>query len=252
MAVVDFASASITGRMREVNEDAWVASPGVGVFLVADGCGGMSSGRLAADIAVRAIERILTDPRAADAGIEPLAEAIHVANEQVRAAAIGPQRGMGAALAVLRLAPPWAVSASVGDCRVYRYRVVGGEAGQDVDDRGGALSVLTSDDSLMAAMLKADAPPEQVLEVARTHAHVITKALGTGSSLDVDIGYSLLEPGDLYLVCSDGVWRQLSATDIRASISAAGVSLATRCAHLLKLADDRVGYDNATALLVQC
>jgi protein phosphatase len=248
----DFAGATLTGRSRAVNEDAWSAVPGAGVFLVADGCGGLSSGRVAADLAARAIERTFAAGSPTSWPLEPLAMAIDEANAGVLAAAIGPQRGMGTALAMLRLAPPWAVLAVVGDCRVYRYRLGYDAHREDVDPRGGVLARLTTDDELWSDMLRSGAPVERALQLKADHGNVITKALGTSPRLDVRVEYTRLEPGDLFLLCSDGVTRQLEDDAIRACVSPAEVPLATRCARLLQAADERVGHDNATAVLVQC
>ncbi len=250
-AVVDFAGATITGRNREVNEDAWAAVPVAGVFLVADGCGGFSSGRLAADIAARTIERFFSAGSPTAWGLEPLSMVIDEANTRISEAAVGKQRGMGAALAALRVAPPWVVTAIVGDCRVYRYRVESVAADEGADARGGVLTRLTTEDTLWISMLRSDTAIEKVLEAHKDHPNVITKALGTSPRIDVRVEYARLEPGDLYLVCSDGVTRQLEDRDIQACISM-DVPLATRCERLLRASDERVGDDNATAILVQC
>lgn len=101
-------------------------------------------------------------------------------------------------------------------------------------------------------MLRSSASFEKVMEVYKDHANVITKALGTSPRIDVEVQYTLLEPGDLFLLCSDGVTRQLDDHAIRACLSPADVPLSTRCERLLQAADERVGHDNATAVLVQC
>jgi serine/threonine protein phosphatase PrpC len=251
-AVVDFAGATITGRNREVNEDAWAAVPGAGVFLVADGCGGLSSGRAAADIALSTIERVFSTGSPTAWGLEPLSMAIDEANRRVSEAAVGKQRGMGAALAALRVAPPWVVTSIVGDCRVYRYRVGSVAAHEAIDARGGVLTRLTTEDALWVSMLRSDTPIEKVVEAYKDHPNVITKALGTNPRIDVRVEYARLEPGDLYLVCSDGVTSQLEDREIRACISPDAVPLPTRCERLLQASDERVGHDNATAVLVQC
>jgi len=247
---VEHAGISIIGRSRELNEDAWGAFPTLGVFVVADGCGARSSGRGPADIAVQTIERHLLDglhPR-----VEPLASAIDEANTQVRLAAVGEHRGDGATMAALRVAPPWIVAANVGDCRIYRYRRGYHASDARADTRGGALTRVTTDDSLWLHMLKAGASFDSVTGAYDTHRNVVVQTLGVGERVDVHVQYTKLQTGDLYLLCSDGVTAQLGDIDIRDCISDESVALAARCARLVRKADEGAGADNVTAVLVQC
>src|SRR6185295_3880826 len=115
---------------------------------VADGCGGLSSGRAAANIALSTIERVFSSESPTAWGLEPLSMAIDEANRKVAEAAVGKERGMGAALAALRVAPPWIVASIVGDCRVYRYRVDSVAAHEDIEARRGVLTRLTTEDTL--------------------------------------------------------------------------------------------------------
>jgi PPM family protein phosphatase len=239
---VQHAGCSIVGRNRSVNEDGWASLPSAGVFFVADGCGGEASGRVAADLALGSLEGVLL--RGSVGGVEPLAAAVDEANVAIRAAAIGKQRGMGAAIAALRLASPWAVTAHVGDCRIYRYR--------RSDTHGGVLVRMTTDDSLWVHMVRAGASFDEVKEAYETHGNVITQALGTGPNIQTHVEYQALEPGDLYLLCSDGVTRQLDDESIRNLISDDDLPLAERCEKLVRAADERLGTDNVTAILVQC
>ena len=211
--VVPHAGASIVGRCRELNEDAWAAFPNLGVFVVADGCGARLSGRPSAHIALQTIERQLLD--GLHPNVEPLASAIDEANTQVRLAAVGEHRGDGATVAALRLAPPWVVTASVGDCRIYRYRRGYHASDARADTRGGVLTRITTDDSLWVHMLKAGASFDSVKDAYESHRNVVMQALGVSERIDLHVQYTKLQSGDLYLLCSDGVTAQLVDNDIR-------------------------------------
>jgi serine/threonine protein phosphatase PrpC len=222
--VAGHAGGSMTGRRRAVNDDAWVALPDLGVFLVADGCGGRASGRTAANLALSTIERVLS--AGAPGVVEPLAAALDEANARICGAQVGEQRGMSASVVALRLAPPWIVTASVGQCRIHRYR-------RGIDP---------------SSMRGVDARRS----VRESHGAVTTQALGTApDELEIQVHYASYRSGDLFLLCSDGVTNQLDEESIRALLSGDEASLDARCKRLLQAADERGGKDDATAVLVQ-
>src|SRR5262249_55774613 len=156
-------------------------------------------------------------------------------------AAVGDSAGMACSLIGLRLAPPWMVAVSNGDCRLYRYR-----RGYDpathaaVDAMGGELRRLTVDDVLSLEMLKSGAAFEEMTEIERTHPTVITRVVGWPSEVEaVKVEYFRLMSHDLYLLCSDGVTRQLDDITIRDIISNDEEGLADRCELLVQTADKR-------------
>ena len=219
-AEYEYAGASITGRSRGTNEDAWAALPALGVFLVADGCGGPGAGRVAADVTLASFARAV-----ACGDADPLLTAIREAHEALILAA---DRGMGATLTALRFAAPWVATASVGDCRVYRLRPSG-----STRRGGGPMSALT----LLTDITS------RVGSEART--------LGDGPAPVVRVRNTALLPGDLYLLCSDGLTNQLELDAIGAIVSEERLSLAGRCEQLVRAADEGVGEDNVTAVLVR-
>jgi protein phosphatase len=253
--VVDYAGASVTGRHREINEDAWGAIESASVFIVADGGGGDASGRLAADLAVTSFRRFFSGREAAQGNgpphADPLAIAVFEANVRIATAAVGDSEGMSCSLIGLRLAPPWLVVVSAGDCRLYRYRRGYDPSTYPRADRGGGeLRRLTVDDVLALDMWKSGASFEQCAEIDRTHPNVITRVVGLRSDLDVTVAYFPLSSNDLYLLCSDGVTRQLDDYTIREIISNENEALADRCDLLVQTADERSGADNVTAVLL--
>ena len=244
---IDYAGVSLTGRQREVNEDAWGVLESANLFVVADGCGGVSSGRVAADMAVttfRQLSSLQTSYAGTlPSGMDPLAAAACEANAKIFRAATGTERGMGCAVAALRFDPPWVVTVAIGDCRIYRYRYT--------ENHGQKLMRMTTEHELWTWMLKFGAPLDDVLRARTDHGNVIMRALGTCAEMDVEVEYSRHLAGDLYLLCTDGLTRQLPDQDICAMVSDEDCPLDLRCTHLAEAADARVGADNVTALLLR-
>jgi protein phosphatase len=222
------AAASIAGHHRAINEDAWGTDEHARVFVVADGCGGASSA--AADIVVETLLAPVPSQR-----MDPLAAAVELANQRILHAAVGDKNAMACAAAAVRFDLPSIAITHVGDCRVYRLRK-------------GQLKQLTLDHDLKLEVLRDARSYAQVN--LDDHATVITRALGTTPSIDIDVQYRHTQPGDLYLLCSDGLWRQLSDVAIESTISTEH-SLADRCQALVSAADGASGYDNVTVVLVQ-
>lgn len=238
-ALAEFAGATRIGRRRLVNEDALGAVEQADVFAVVDGCGGVAPGDLAAKLAIEALRRGFTGVAPAGPQAEPLAAAVHLANRTIidEVGARWPRSGIGCTLAALRLGPERDVVVHVGDCRIYRMR-------------DGKLERLTLDHDLAQIGLRQGCDLAAVQEVMRTHSTVVTASLGFATDLELDVRYLAGRPGDLYLLCSDGITRQLADADI-AGVLAATDGLAAGVERLLDMADDRGGSDNETALLVR-
>jgi serine/threonine protein phosphatase PrpC len=154
---------------------------------------------------------------------------------------------MGAAVAAIRFEGASAAIAAVGDARVYRLR----RGAPDVSLHTG-FEQLTTDDVLWLDVLTKGAPLDEVIRVRETHPTVITRALGLGGELELKVRYAVVRPGDLYLLATDGLTRQLDATEIEKILDDGRLSLTGRCTQLVEDADRRVGADNVTAVLVDC
>lgn len=256
--VIDYAGASVTGRHREINEDAWGAIESTSVFVVADGGVGGPSGRLAADLAVTSFRRFFSGREAgfssfgaAPPNADPLAVAVLEANVRIATAAVGDSQGMSCALIGLRLAPPWLVAVSAGNCRLYRYR-----RGYDpatypnADASGGELRRLTVDDVLSLEMWKLGGSFEQCADIDHSHPNVLTRTVGFRPDLEVTVNYFPLVTNDLYVLCTDGITRQLDDYTIRDIVSNDEEAIADRCDLLVQTADERSGADNVTAVLL--
>lgn len=231
------ATRSDPGRKRSANEDFFAADEKLGLFVVADGLGGHVAGRRASELGVG----VLVETIAADGDEAPLAllrAAFTQANSAIRnLAARDPQlRGMGTTLAALWLRGDEALVAHAGDSRLYLYRA-------------GLLHALTLDHSLVGERV---ARGELTTEQARVHPsrHVITRAVGVLESVDPDVASLKPHPGDVFVLCSDGISSQLTDDEIRDCLLECRTDLARASCELVDLANARGGEDNATVVLV--
>lgn len=196
------AAGSDRGRVRDGNEDSLLHRPGDGLFAVADGMGGHAAGEVASRLAVEAVEESLSD-----VGVLPAAdrvtEAVEEANRRIlRDADEHPGRsGMGTTLTALALVPDgrWRIG-HVGDSRAYLFR-------------DGELRQLTTDHSWVGRKVAAG---ELTKEEARRHpmSSVLERALGTSRRVEVDVEEGRARPGDLFLLCSDGLTDMLPDSEI--------------------------------------
>jgi PPM family protein phosphatase len=228
----DSAGRTDPGRRRRRNEDAFVVAPPL--FAVADGMGGAQAGEVAARLATAAFREY----HEADdlVGEERVAAIIQEANRRIyeRARVDTQVSGMGTTVTAALVEEARIVIGHVGDSRAYRLR-------------GGSLEQLTDDHSLVADLVRGGRiSPEE----AETHPQrsVITRALGTDAEVDVDSLSVNAEPGDLYLICSDGLTTMLGDEEILAILESAK-SLEHAGKDLVKAANRRGGEDNVTVVL---
>lgn len=220
-----------TGRRRLQNEDAFVCRPPL--FAVTDGMGGAQAGELASRLAATTIE----DGGAAPRGEDELAELIRTANQRVfeRAASDPQAAGMGttATVVVVDEAVGTLTLAHVGDSRAYRVR-------------DGALERLTSDHSLVAELVRSGRLTEEEAAVHPARS-VITRALGTEPEIEVDTATIALQPGDLVLLCSDGL-SSMVADPVIATLAATSPGPAEATEALVTAANEAGGEDNVTVV----
>jgi serine/threonine protein phosphatase PrpC len=237
---VRYAAAAVTdrGRKRPSNEDAFGYSVEDGVYVVCDGMGGAAAGEIASSIAVDEFLRILC---AGDPAVTPSAlanDAVAAANHAIfsRAQRNPKLSGMGTTLVALLVEDSQVWALNVGDSRCYRLR-------------SGRLEQLTVDHSLVDEQVRLGrmSRAEAVRSPLR---NVITRALGTQTQVTPDLFQFEAEPGDLFLLCSDGLSRELSDKQIESQL-APGLPLPDRCTHLVEAAKKAGGHDNITVILVQ-
>jgi PPM family protein phosphatase len=239
-AVVHFTAAAVTdrGRKRPSNEDAFGYSVEHGIYVVCDGMGGAAAGEIASSLAVDEVMRLLTghselNPFPADAE-----QAIAAANEAIftRAQRSNKLSGMGTTLVGLLANEHHAWMVNVGDSRGYRLRNSG-------------LEQITLDHSLVEEQVRLGRMDRD--EALRSPLrNVITRALGTQSTVTPDMFELEIEPGDVFLLCSDGLTRELSDSRIE-SLLRVNAPLDELCNRLVGAANQAGGADNITCLLVR-
>lgn len=180
---------------RKNNQDAVVV--GDGLFGLADGVGGLSSGEVASRLALDA----LNADYVTDRSVAGLLHACQQANLAVLRRADREAVTMGTTLvAVAVTADAGVVAAHVGDSRLYRLR-------------DGHLDLLTRDHTVIAELLRAGAVSEEAAD-EHPHRNVLTRAIGVGADVDVDCVELSCQPGDRLLLCSDGLFKTLSTEEI--------------------------------------
>jgi len=241
-AVLHYAAAAVTdrGRKRTSNEDAFGLSVEHGVYIVCDGMGGAAAGEIASSLAVDEMMRVLKARGSNEntPASKLIAEAVAEANEAIFARAQRNPRlsGMGTTLVglVARENRVWVIN--IGDSRCYRMR-------------GRRLEQLTEDHSLVEEQVRMGRMTES--EALRSpFRNVITRALGTQPSVSPDIRELEADAGDLFMLCSDGLTRELS-DDLIESLLCLDLGLENLCGRLVHAAKKAGGHDNITCLLVR-
>jgi protein phosphatase len=243
---------SHAGRQREENEDAFGSFVDARLFIVADGMGGHNAGEVASVMAVDALETFFrsyhADPRQPwphpvdtelSLGANLLRVGIKVANDKIRTAAKQDRAKtrMGTTIVALAVGDAQLTIAHAGDSRAYRLR-------------SGDLKRLTRDHSIVEEMIAAR--PEMTDEeiAAFAHRNVVTRSLGSKEEIEPTVLVEPLEPGDLYLVCSDGLWGSVPDEKMK-GILLSTADIEAACQLLIDAANEAGGPDNITAVIVR-
>jgi protein phosphatase len=243
---------SHAGRQREENEDAFGSFLDERLFIVADGMGGHNAGEVASVMAVDALETFFrsyhADPRQPwphqvdsdlSLGANLLRVGVKVANDKIRAAAKQDRakNRMGTTIVALAVGDAQITVAHAGDSRCYRLR-------------GGDIKRLTRDHSIVEEMIAARPEMTEAEIAAFAHRNVVTKSLGSKEQVDPTMLVDPLQEGDVYLVCSDGLWGSVPDEKIK-RIVASTPDIEAACQLLIDAANEAGGPDNITALLVR-
>lgn len=246
------AGLSDVGLQREHNEDSFVVLKEFDLFVVADGMGGHRAGDVASRIATETISEFfrttanedITWPFHFDTNLSEeenrLLTGIRVANRQIfeRSTRSRECHGMGTTVvgAMFSARKGRMYIGHVGDSRCYRVR-------------GGQIQLLTRDHSLINDYLLAmpDLTDEQKSELPR---NVITRALGMQDHVVVDLQHDDPTPGDVYVLCSDGLSGMVGDEDMTEIIVTAS-DVREACRRLIHRANERGGEDNITAILIK-
>lgn len=239
-----FFSLTDTGRVRANNEDALAIVPEAGLVVLADGMGGYNAGEVASALATEAVVARLgapmpRQPTGRNGLTQAVAEAIHAANRAVFDASRDDDdhRGMATTLVTGVFAGARLAIAHVGDSRVYRFRQ-------------GHLACLTRDHSLLQEQVDAGLISPELARLAQ-HKNLVTRAIGVAASVDFDVQEHVVQPGDTYLFCSDGLNDMLTDAQM-AAILRHHPPLEHAARALLDSANAAGGRDNISLVLVQC
>jgi len=248
---LEFAGLTDVGRKRDHNEDALLLAPSLDLAVVADGMGGHNAGEVASNIAITALEsffkRIAADPDATwpyrfdlrfDECGNRLCTGIQFANRKILEAGAkdAGRRGMGTTCVGIHVAGSRAYFGWVGDSRGYLFRK-------------GRLEPVTSDHSLVNELLRTGRlAPADVASFQ--HKNVITRALGQGKDVTVDVETRLVEPGDILVACCDGLTGMLEDDRI-GQILDREHELDRACQRLIDASNAAGGLDNITVALVR-
>ena len=250
-SIIEVANISDTGQKRRHNEDSTVTDSSLGLAVVADGMGGYKAGEVASAITAQLIldEVRNTMPSAKDGEIDEesglstaslvIRNAVVKANAHVfRTAQEVPQcEGMGTTVVVVFYHGERVSIAHVGDSRVYRLR-------------GEEFKQITSDHSLIQELVDRGLfTPEEAAE--NTPKNLVTRALGMEEQVDVDVQEQDSTPGEIYLLCSDGLNDMVDDEDIHLTLSKYGAHLVEAAGELVRLANEKGGKDNISVVLVR-
>jgi len=236
------------GMVREHNEDCFVIVPESGLAVLADGMGGHLAGEVASAMAIDQVTQHLLnafargrDHSANDSSDDSslLVDAIKTANAAIHQASMTrpEQSGMGTTIVAAVFSDDHLTVAHVGDSRLYRYR-------------HGVLSQITEDHSMVQELLRRGLiSPEE----ARTsvNKNLVTRALGVDPVVEVDVRETDLAPGDLYLLCSDGLNDVLTDEEIAGHIANHPDDLDAAARGMIQQVNERGGPDNVSIVLIR-
>jgi serine/threonine protein phosphatase PrpC len=251
--LVQIVSGGVTdvGRVRTNNEDSFRILDPFHLFVLSDGMGGEAHGEVASSLAVDTIVSYCTQAND-DAGLTLVAdssdnwsEKTRLLQNAVRAANLSifesaqknsEQRGMGATVTAAWVNDSKLSIAHVGDSRAYLLR-------------SGSLQQLTNDHSLVAEQVRRGIISRQQAEESEMQS-VLLRALGAHNEVEVDVDETAIYPGDVLLLCSDGLTRMVTEPEIAGTLQAE-TNPSAAAQKLIDLANENGGLDNITAIVAR-
>lgn len=248
---LEIANASDPGLSRSFNEDSIVIDAELGLLVLADGMGGYKSGDVASTMATnfirdefkRRLNEEMTQPSSKldqlSASSVTLKSVVEKTNRAIykTAQVDSKYHGMGTTVVLMLFHDDWATIAHVGDSRLYRLR-------QD------KFELLTYDHSLLQEQITMGMIS---LEEAK-HSHnrnLVTRALGVEVNVEVEVHEIDVLPGDIYLLCSDGLNDMVDDTDIKLVLSELPANLPLAASILIEMANDNGGHDNISVIIAK-
>ena len=229
-------TASHVGLVRTINEDAYLDRPDIGLWVVADGMGGHHAGDVASSSIVQALSDIKPDPHLSQF-INQTEDRLLGINRRLRQMADEHQdnRTIGSTVIAMLACNHYCALLWAGDSRAYLLR-------------DGKLSQLTRDHSQVEELVQRGLLlPEQ----AEMHpaANIITRAVGAGNELDIDVDLIEAKSGDTFLLCSDGLYKHVNNADLTELLAQENLHDITN--DLINLTLERGATDNVTTVVIR-
>ncbi len=239
------------GMVRSNNEDSVAALAEKGLAVLADGMGGYNAGEVASGMATTVLTTELrqlleehapheVDPQSGKkAAQKMLQDQVAKVNTSIyQAAQSQPQyAGMGTTLVVVLFYDNKMMAAHIGDSRLYRMR-------------GDEFSQVTKDHSLLQEQIDAGMLTKEQAKLS-SNKNLVTRALGIDPAVEPEIHEYDTLPGDIYLLCSDGLSDMVSDDDIGMALQALGANLELAAQQLVQMANDNGGRDNVSVILIK-
>lgn len=224
------------GVRRKHNEDAIISRPEAGLWAVADGMGGHEAGDVASQMVTEALAAI---PRAENFSVfvDQVEDALVSVNHALRehAAREFAGRMMGSTVVVMAAGEGYGACVWAGDSRLYQLRE-------------GELMQISRDHSQVQKLVDAGVLSEEEAE-SHPNSNVITRAVGGGPDLVLDVALFEIHPGDRFLLCSDGLYNELGKPALAEGLSQPDVEAGAR--QLLSGALDAGARDNVSVIVVE-
>lgn len=247
---IEMATCSDMGRVRSNNEDAVLANVQLGLAVLADGMGGYNAGEVASAMAtavlgselehafhVRSPQSVTEDGRIWARAA--MVDVIGRTNAAICQAAQGNPKyaGMGTTLVAIQFYDNRFTVAHVGDSRLYRLRE-------------GNLSLLTRDHSLLQEQIDSGMITAEQARFSQNK-NLVTRALGVEMTVEVEACEHAAQPGDIYLLCSDGLNDMVTDDDIALALTTLSANLSLCATQLVEMANDNGGRDNVSVVLAK-
>jgi protein phosphatase len=241
---MEIVSRTNKGLVRSINEDSIAILPDFGLAILADGMGGYEAGEVASQLAVQNIAKelimVVQNP-SVGTGYQEVEDAVRAANQAIfdAVATRRGSEGMATTIVVAVFADERVIFAHLGDSRLYRFAE-------------GTLEQLTSDHSIVQELVDQGMffSIKEAMEAGVPN-NVLTRGLGVETQVRLDIGETPLEPGDVFLLCSDGLTNMVSDTKIAKILGETQGNLEGAADWLLKDALEAGGLDNVSLVLAR-
>jgi PPM family protein phosphatase len=247
---IEYAACTDSGRVRKSNEDAYLAFPDEALFCVADGAGGHANGAMASSSTLDAVKFFLSRDSFSEDTTAPIdgeeeqqknetdnsvSEAAQYANSIIFGE--NGHRNMASTLVCCHLQHSSAHITHIGDSRCYLYR-----------DK--ALKQMTEDHSLVWQLYRNGSINEEEIH-NHPRRNIITRAIGIEKEIKTDYSHIKFRPGDVFLLCSDGLSSMLSDRVIATILEKNSVPLSDIIENLVEQANNAGGKDNITVILLK-